>query len=233
MGAKSRTAAFFDLDNTIIVGTNSLYLYVKYMVRRKMMSRWELARGLWLSFLHKLNLVDIERLLDEFVLPYRGLAESDIIALTKDWFESHVIPNIAREAVARVRWHKNKGHETVLLSTASQYVCRPIKSHLKLDETINSIVEVRDGRFTGYFKKPLCYHDGKVHYTREYAQKKGLDLKKSYFYTDSISDLPMLEEIGHPVAVNPDPLLAREAKKRGWPIEAWSKGRVKGSRLES
>lgn len=186
------------------------------------MSRFELAKGIWLSALHKLNLVDIEKLLDGFILPYKGKSEQDLMALTRDWFNSYVVPSISQEAVAKIKWHKEQGHITVLLSTATQYVCNPIKEFLDLDYRINSEVEVINGIFTGYFVKPLCYNNGKVHYTREFERQKGIKLKQSYFYTDSISDLPMLNEVGHPIAVNPDPLLHREAKKRGWEIKTWS-----------
>lgn len=217
-----KTAAFFDVDNTIIVGTNSLYLYIKYLVKNKMMSRYELFRGLWLSALHKFNLVDVEKVLDNFTLPYRGKSEQELIELTQRWFENTVVPHIAQEAVDKINWHKSQNHITVILSSASQYLCELIKNRLELDHTINTQVEVKDGYFTGYLKKPLCYHEGKVHYTKQYEKEMNIDLMQSYFYTDSISDLPMLKEVGYPIIINPDPLLKREAKKRGWEIEAWS-----------
>lgn len=214
-------AAFFDLDDTIIVGTNTLYLYIKYLVRHKMMSRWELVKGVWLSFLHKLDRVDVERLLDEFTLPYAGKSEADLVALTKDWFEKGVVPHVAKEAIQKIRWHKEQGHKTVLLSSSSQYVCELMQRELGMDARLNSVVEVKDGKLTGFMQKPLCYHEGKVFYAREFSDKQKIDLAQSYFYTDSVSDVPMLKIVGNPVAVNPDPLLRREALKQGWPVELW------------
>jgi len=187
-----------------------------------MMSRLNLVKMVWLSALHKLNLIDVEKLLDDFTLPYRGKSEKELARLTKNWFETLVVQHIANEAIEKVRWHKAQNHLTVILSSASQYVCHPIKERLNMDHSLNSQIEVKDGRFTGYIKKPLCYHKGKVHYSKEFEKQQNIDLKQSYFYTDSFSDLPMLQEVGHPIIVNPDPLLKREAKKRGWKIEMWS-----------
>jgi phosphoserine phosphatase len=91
-----------------------------------------------------------------------------------------------------------------------------------LDDFLSSKFEVVDGRLTGRFEKPLCYHEGKVHYARRYAANHDIDLSKSYFYTDSNTDLPMLEAVGHPRIINPDPRLARIARKRDW-IIGWGR----------
>lgn len=215
-------AAFFDLDDTILVKTNSLYLYVKYLVQQKQLSKWELLKGAWLSALHKLHLVNIEKLLDEMAKPYKGKRHSELKAMTDAWFENTVTPHISKEAVERIAWHKKQGHKVVLLSTATQYVCGPARKKLNLDDSINSTVHIKDDLLLGTLQKPLCYQEGKVHYTNLYAQKHLIDLSQSYFYTDSISDLPMLKHVGIPVVVNPDPLLGRQAKKQGWPIEHWT-----------
>jgi len=214
-------AAFFDLDDTIIIGTNSMMLYIKYLVKRKEMPRWALAKGVVYSALHKLNLLNIEKLLDNFIAPYKGRDNQEVWDMSLEWFKSLAQPLLAQEALKRIRWHQKQGHTTILLSSASQYVCLPVKDYMGLNHSINSIVEVKDGILTGQFLKPLCYQEGKVYHTKKFVQQHNIDLTQSYFYTDSITDLPMLEKVGNPIVINPDPLLKREALKRNWPIEHW------------
>ncbi|MBI2337368.1 MAG: HAD family hydrolase [Deltaproteobacteria bacterium] len=218
-----KPAAFFDLDDTILVGTNSLLLYVRYLMRQGMMTRWDVGRGIFYSLLHKINIINIEKLLDSFVTIYRGWDEQRLLNLTQDWFEKDVKYLLAAQAFEKIVWHKAQGHPTILLSNSSQYVCQPVAEYLKMDQVLCSKVEVKAGRVTGYLKKPLCYKEGKVLYAQQLAEQLHFNLKESYFYTDSISDLPMLEAVKNPIAVNPDPLLKRLAKKKKWPILYWDK----------
>ena len=77
---------------------------------------------------------------------------------------------------------------------------------------------VRDGRFTGEAVRPVCYGAGKIYWAERFAERQDIDLGRSYFYTDSITDLPVLERVGEPRVINPDPLLRRAAVRRGWPV---------------
>lgn len=217
----TQIAAFFDLDDTIITGTNSLMLYVRYLVENGHMSRMNLVKGVFFGLLHKINLINVEKLIDEFAIPYAGKNEQKMWEITNDWFQKKVKKQLSKEAYQKILWHKQQNHLTVLLSSASQFVCLPVKDYLHLDHSLHSIVEVQDGTLTGKFKKPLCYKEGKVLYAQDFCQQHSLHFEKSYFYTDSVTDLPMLQLIQNPVAINPDPLLKRHAQKNGWPIEYW------------
>jgi len=222
-----QAAAFFDLDDTLLVGTNSGVLYMRYLVEHKLMSRFRLLPTLYYSTLHKLNLVDIEKLLDRLALSFAGVDAKELYALTHRWFFSDVVSYLAEEAPSIIKWHASQRHYRVLLSASSQYVCELTRDYLSLDHVLCSHFLVNEsGKLTGTLEKPICYHHGKVHYAEQFAQKHGVLLERSYFYTDSISDLPLLERVGYPVAVNPDPLLKREADKRGWPILMWSRPRL-------
>lgn len=218
---QSKTVAFFDLDNTIIVGTNSLSLYVKYLVKNGQMSSLNLIKGSFYALLHKIDLFNLEKLLDKFIGPYKGKTHQEILALSRHWFQTEVCPLLSIEAIDCIQKHQDLGHTTVLLSAASQYVCLPVKDYLGLDESIHSLVDVKGGKLTGSFAKPLCYREGKVLYADRFLNEWGGNWKNAYFYTDSITDLPVLETVGHPVTVNPDPLLKRAAKKNHWPILFW------------
>jgi phosphoserine phosphatase len=105
-------------------------------------------------------------------------------------------------------------------------VTRPIAETLGLDETLSTQLEVADGQFTGKLLGPACYGPGKVHWAEKLTTTRELDLRSSWFYTDSYSDLPMLERVGHQVIVNPDPRLRRTAKQRGWRVENWTEARA-------
>ncbi|MBX7148091.1 HAD-IB family hydrolase [bacterium] len=218
----TKPAAIFDLDNTLLPGASSLIRYIKHQVRNKEISRFTIVKAFFLSLLHKVDLVDIERILDDFAKPYAGKTEVQIWDMVIPWFEKDIKPYLAQEAKKQIAWHKAQGHITVMLSAASQFVCYPVRDYLGLDYSLNSMVEVKNGTLTGHFAKPLCYKEGKFHYLSELVKEQNLDLAKSYFYTDSITDLHTLERVGYPVAVNPDPLLKRAAKKRFWTIERWT-----------
>lgn len=222
MKNSSKVIAFFDVDDTIIVGTNSLLLYVKYQVKKGTMSYWQVWRGLYLSFKHRLNLVNVEQVLDDFALPYKGVNDVEMKALSEDWFSTMVRGYIAREAIEKMAWHREQGHEVVLCSTSTQYVCEPLRRFLNMDGLIHTIAEVDDqGVLTGFLRKPLCHKEGKVFWAEKYAKAKDASLADCYFYSDSFSDEPLLSAVGKPVAVNPDPKLKKYAGEKGWAIEMW------------
>jgi putative phosphoserine phosphatase/1-acylglycerol-3-phosphate O-acyltransferase len=120
--------------------------------------------------------------------------------------------------IRRVEEHKAQGHLVAILSSTTNYLAGPLAEDLGIEHLLVSQLVVEDGRFTGAAIHPLCYGDGKIYWARRFAEAHGVDLGASYFYTDSASDLPMLEVVGHPQVVNPDLILRREARRRGWPV---------------
>ncbi len=110
-----------------------------------------------------------------------------------------------------------------ILSTSPTYVTRPIAQMLGIDEVISTQFEVREGCFTGRLMGPACVGKGKVHWAEDLGTRLDVDLGQSWFYTDSYTDMPMLERVGNRVIVNPDPRLRRVAKRRGWPVQDWSR----------
>jgi phosphoserine phosphatase len=113
-----------------------------------------------------------------------------------------------------------------LLSTTPCYVARPIARTLGLHAVGSTEFEVRHGLFTGAIAGPACFGRGKVSWAERLGAENGLDLQASWFYTDSYTDLPMLERVGNAIVVNPDPRLRRTARARGWSIENWIDGRA-------
>lgn len=220
----STVAAFFDLDGTV-TSVSTAVLYVKYLRKRPpgptpfdRMPLVSLLKTFWYQALYEAGRIDIDRVVLEATAPLAGHPEARMIELCDAWFGASVAPTIRPEMPALIEAHRRAGHVICLLTASTPYVAVPLAAHLGFDHWIASRLEVAaDGRFTGKPVSPVCYGAGKVHWAGAWALERGIDLAQSWFYTDSITDLPMLEQVGHPVAVNPDRRLRREAVRRGWP----------------
>jgi putative phosphoserine phosphatase/1-acylglycerol-3-phosphate O-acyltransferase len=135
--------------------------------------------------------------------------------------EKEVLPLVVPGARGPIEKHRAEGHVLAILSTSPTYVTRPIAEALGIHEVISTQFEVENGQFTGRLVGPACVGKGKVHWAEDLGARLDLDLENSWFYTDSYTDMPMLERVGNRVVVNPDPRLRRTAKRRGWPVEDW------------
>ena len=172
-----------------------------------------------LSYLqYKVNLLDIERFTEKTVRQFEGRSESALLAEAGQWFDDYCLPAIYAEARARIAEHQAHGHVVALVSGSTKYVVEPLARHLGIDHTMHTHMEVKDGSFTGRVIQPVCFGEGKIYWLQQFIEEHGVDLAKSWFYTDSITDRPLMDLVGHPVAVNPDPLLYREAVRRCWPV---------------
>ncbi len=219
-----RIAAFFDLDGTV-VSTSTAVLYVKYLRARPKgktpfdrMPFSALVKTLWYQVLYNANRIDIERVARESVAPLAGHAEREMIDLCRRWFGEMVERFIRPEMPALIAAHVRAGHDVCILTASTPYVTVPLCERLGIPHWLASRLEVRNGVFTGEFVAPLCYGAWKIDHAKAWAAPRGIDLARSWFYTDSITDLPMCEAVGTPVLVNPDRKLRRVGKKRGWSI---------------
>lgn len=212
--------AFFDIDKTLI-RVNSAKLWIKFELTRGTISPWQAARGAMWAGLYGLGVADVERVLREAVSQLAGRREEDTRRDTELFFREQILETIrpgAREAVAR---HREAGEQLVLLTSSSNYMAAQLAQELGCDDYLSNRFEVEAGLFTGRPVEPLCYGAGKVTHARALARERGVDLADCAFYTDSYTDLPMLEVVGAPYTVAPDPRLARVASQRGWPILDW------------
>src|SRR5690606_2079418 len=114
--------------------------------------------------------------------------------------------------------HRAKGHFLLIITATNDFVTRPIAEQLGVDHLLATTAEFRDGVYTGEISGVPCYREGKVTRLQAWLRDSGHDLKGSYFYSDSQNDLPLLKQVEHPVAVDPDPTLAATARDRGWPV---------------
>lgn len=211
-------AAFFDLDRTVIA-VNSARLWLRQMWRDGELGTTDLIRSMGYLVGYKLALVDVEGLTRRAVERLEGLDEETMRRRVHRWYEREVRRHIVPQMVEMIEDHRRRGHPIVLLTTSSPYVSECVASELDLDDILCTRFEVgEDGQFTGRLDGPVCYGKGKVHRSERWAREHGVCLGRSYFYSDSYTDRPMLERVAHGVAVNPDPRLALWARRRGVPV---------------
>ena len=213
--------AFFDVDKTVL-HVNSATLWVRRQFREGNISRLQGLRvSFWMGLYH-LGYVDLESLIDEAVATLRGKNERDVIDQTLRFYREEVAQTVKPLALAAIAAHKARGDLVFLLTSSSNYMSAPLSDTLQVDGFLANRFETDGGVFTGRAVRPLCFGAGKVAHAEIVAAKVGVPLAECAFYTDSMSDLPMLDVVGEPVAVDPDPRLRRLAIRRRWRIEDWS-----------
>ena len=212
-----RIGAFFDMDKTLIA-ENSGSLYMKYRYERGEVNGWDLAKGLYAYLRYKAGILDIRAFTQQAIVEFRGLSERRLAREGRDFVERLVLPTVYPAAAEAVRWHQAQGHVVAIVSGATRYVVKPLAEHLSIRHYLYTRVEIENGRLTGRVIDPICFEEGKIYWLQQFIDEKGIDLARSWFYTDSVTDLPLLELVGHPVAVNPDPFLYRTARWRTWPV---------------
>ncbi len=216
----SRIVAFFDMDHTVLAASSGV-LYLRYLLRHGQVGLPVLLRSLGNAILYRVGLLDYPSVMARLSKDSSGLGVSDLVDLCEHWFRESAVHHISATATERIAYHRDKGHLVVMLSAATPYLVAPVAHYVGCDEYLCTQLEVVDGKLSGNIVPPDCFGLNKVHWAQDCLAKNSGDLAATYFYSDSYSDLPLLELVGHPVAVNPDPRLRRVARARGWPIEAF------------
>jgi HAD superfamily hydrolase (TIGR01490 family) len=216
----SRIGAFFDVDRTL-VACNTGRLFLRDLRRRGEISFLRALRALgWMAKYH-LSLIDLQVIAARVAEQMRGKSETEFAERCQRWVEDEVLPLIVPGALRQIERHRSEGHVLAVLSSSPTYVTRPIARTLGIEEVLSTTFEVDGGQFTGRLVGPACVGAGKIHWAEGFGARREVDLAKSWFYTDSYTDMPMLERVGNRVVVNPDPRLRLAAKKRGWPVQDW------------
>jgi HAD superfamily hydrolase (TIGR01490 family) len=189
---------------------------MKHMRRSGQASRLDVLKTLYYVVRYRLGLLDVDRALTASMDFIRGREEAAIEADAIEWYRSDIRRHLLPAMAATVEAHRTVGHVPAIVTSATRYLAEPLAADLGIEHLLYSRLVVRDGRFTGEPVRPVCYGRGKIYWAEQFAQSQGVDLARSYFYTDSITDLPLLERVGEPRVVNPDPRLRRTAVRRGW-----------------
>ena len=214
-------AALFDLDRTL-VRKETATLYVKWQRDVGKATTRDLLRTMYWVAQYTLGILDAPAVAKRAVATLEGKPEQEMIDECEAWFSSHVLPHVAEEGKRAVERHRKMGDLVAIVTGATPYVARPLARTLGIDHVVASELEVDEsGRFTGKAIEPLCYGEGKVTRAERLAAEHGFVVQEAVFYTDSLTDLPLLERVGERVIVNPDPRLRRLAKVRRWPVERW------------
>lgn len=214
-------AALFDMDRTLVrreTGT----LYVRYQHAIGEATRRDLLRALYWVTQYTMGIIDAPVVAARVLETLKGIPETTMSSRCDDWFRRYVETHVCDLGRRAVELHRERGDLLAIVTGASPYAARPLARRLGIPHVVASELEVDEGGiFTGRFVPPLCYGDGKIVRTKRLAEEHGFALEEATFYSDSFTDLPLLEAVAEPVIVNPDPRLGRIAKKRGWRIETW------------
>ncbi len=216
----SHIAAFFDLDRTLINDFS-----VKKFMQSRLLSGQSSAREILSQFAAVLVYAsgnrDFEMLTSISAQGIKGIEEKEFVDLGEEVYMKYLAAAIYPESRALVASHIAKGHKVVIISAATPYQVNPIARDLGVEDVYCTQMEVEKGKFTGKVKE-MCWGEGKANAGREFAEKHKIDLSKSYFYTDSMEDYPLLEIVGKPQAVNPDKELSQMAFENNWAIHRFA-----------
>jgi HAD superfamily hydrolase (TIGR01490 family) len=208
------------MDRTLLrCNTGSLWL--RYQRERGEISWLRTLQAIAWIGQYKFSVLDMEAVIEKLIAEMAGDVERETIDKCKVFIETRVLEHVAPKATVALADHRARGHVVAILSSSTPYIIEPLARHLGIEHVLCTRVHIEDGRFAGTHVKPACYGEGKVHWAEVFARAQAIDLARSYFYSDSYSDVPMLERVGEARVVNPDSRLLRHARRRGWPIEYW------------
>jgi HAD superfamily hydrolase (TIGR01490 family) len=223
-GAPTRTAAFFDLDKTVIAKSSTL-AFSKPFFDQGLLNRRAVLKSSYAQFLFLMSGADhdqMNRMRSYVTAMCTGWDVEQVKSIVGETLHEIVDPLVFAEAANLIADHKLCGRDVVVVSASGEEIVAPIARALGATHAMATRMVVEDGKYTGEVAF-YCYGEGKVSAIRELAAREGYLLEHCYAYSDSVTDLPMLEAVGHPTAVNPDRGLRREAAAREWPVVTFSK----------
>lgn len=228
-----KTAAFFDLDKTVIAKSSTLAFgrpfYRAGFVGRRTLMKFGFAQLFYVLF--GADEDQLERVRDQMLNLTSGWHRAEIEQLVEETLEEVADPLVYAEALTLIDEHKREGREVYLVSASPIEIVRPIGRHIGVTNIIATKVKTDAA---GFFLPELELYamgPGKADAINDLAEREGIDLSESYAYSDSVTDTPMMDIVGHPVAVNPEKELRRIAEERGWPIVEFTRPVSLGTRL--
>ena len=213
--------ALFDLDNTLLAG-DSDYEWGQFLIDLGVLERAEYeAQNREFYEQYVAGTLDIHEFLGFALRPLAQHSSAELARWLTDFMRSRILPMIGQKARALVARHAAAGELCAVVTATNSFVTGPIAREFGVAHLIATEPEAVDGRFTGRVVGTPCFREGKVLRVEQWLGRLGIgwvDLQQSVFYSDSHNDLPLLERVTHPVAVDPDATLEAEARRRGWPM---------------
>lgn len=221
--------AFFDLDRTIL-SVNSGTLWVRREVALGHLSKRQALRAMgWLARYH-FGFASAEALVEEAVTHLVGTSSAALQERTVRFFHEEVRGTYRPGALQAIEQHRRDGSRLVMLTSSTNYLSRLVAEELRFDGVLCNHLEVdAQGIHTGQVTGGVCFGPGKLPHAQAEADRHGVPLRDATFYTDSYSDLTVLEAVARPVAVNPDPRLRRHAQRRGWRVLDWGEASARAA----
>jgi HAD superfamily hydrolase (TIGR01490 family) len=220
----TRAAAFFDLDKTVIAKSSTL-AFGRPFFQGGLINRRAVLRGAYAQFVFSLAGADadqMERMRSQITAMTTGWDVAVVHDIVRETLHEIVDPLVYAEAADLIEAHRAAGREIVIVSSSGAEMVGPIGEMLGVDRVVATRMVTVDGRYTGEIDF-YAYGENKAAAMREVAAEQGWNLTDCWAYSDSVTDLPMLEAVGHPTAVNPDRGLRRIAAERGWPVLEFSR----------
>lgn len=216
-----KIGAFFDFDETLL-DTESSRLGIKYLWERRLVSRAFILKAFVAGLLYKRHWITDEQTTKILLRLYRNRRLNEFIDGSETFYREILKPRLAPKILTKVNEHRDRGHSMVLISGSIRYLLEPVVQDLGFEHLLcTDLEEGSNGLLTGRPKGPLCLDATKRHLATELAQRTGIDLARSYAYGNHQADLPLLELVGFPHAVEPSGPLKKVAEKKNWPILAY------------
>lgn len=224
-GGEVRGLAIFDLDDTLLDG-DATGLWTEWLIQLGWITDPERYRAIWTQQMadYAAGRLDMEAHLSHLLSPLAGRSVSEVEAEVGTFLDTELLPRLYREGRERIAWHRDQGHQVVIISASTAQLVAPLAERLALDAALATRLEVKDGCYTGRAQGIRTFRDGKLaaltHWLAEHLGPDGHSLP-TWGYSDSRNDLALLEFVDHPHAVCADPTLEAIATQRHWPRLRW------------
>lgn len=213
---RQNIAAFFDFDETLLA-IDSAGVGFKVLKEEGYLTWGFMLKMGFVLFLFKLGIVNDERVANSMLSFYKGRTLQPFIDSAEDFYQKYLKPNLSVPAVERLKWHQEQGHHTVLLTGSIAYYLKPVIRELQIGHLLCTYLEVSpEGVLTGRSLGPVCVGETKVKKALDLAEKLDVDLSRSFAYGNSHLDIPILEQVGHPIMVTPSKSLQKHGEGLQW-----------------